>query len=178
MNGTMFAQSIIRTAAFTYRRAVNRLTADELRTSPLHGISMAWVLLHLTGQLEWAVRMTRSQQTVSIHDVDLLEQFKGMVSESDAAIAIANSPDNGEIVRMFEESVDRALSVLDFIESEWTDPPADSNAVKAFPSVAAVWKHVAFHMSWHLGQLSVVYPQLLGTKYSEPPLHGYTGSLR
>ncbi|WP_193138525.1 hypothetical protein [Klebsiella aerogenes] len=175
MHSIQFAQSLIRTCAFTYRQAANRLTVNEFREDQLYGISLAWTLLHLTGQLEWAVKQTNAQG--SIHDVAILEQVKGATSDTSARTVVALVPDNGEIMRMFEESVERALSVLDSANPRWLELPNDASALTAFPSVAAVWKHVAFHMSWHLGQLATVYPQLVGPLYSEPPLYDYTGNL-
>lgn len=134
---------------------------------------MAWTLLHITGQLEWAVKLTNNQPTV--HDDDFLSHFKGLSADPDSALMFQKEVSRLQIEAMFNESVERASTTLDATEPRWLSEPYDGSATAIFPTVAAIWKHVGFHMSWHLGQLSLIYPQLEGPIYSEPPLRGYVG---
>jgi uncharacterized damage-inducible protein DinB len=178
MDGAHFALSLIRTGCFTMRRACRRLSdksfvAQEVADNP----SMAWTLLHLAGQLEWATAMTLSHP--SVQPIPLLEAFKGQTSDMAGANALMSKiPPRSDVEAIFDEASERAMQALESAGAKWDGPPADEKAALIFPTVAALWKHVGFHISWHLGHLAATYPALEGPLYTEPPIHGYEGSLK
>lgn len=132
---------------------------------------MGWTLLHLTGQLEWAVEQTTGEK--SVHDVSLLEQVKG--GESVAAFSdLGISRDR--ITSMYRESVSRALKAVENSCDRWSEDPKDLEVREVFGTVGAIWEAVSWHAFWHLGESSAMFPEE-ATRDRTHPRGPYIGTL-
>ena len=167
MHSSQLAHSLIRDGASTIHNASSKLIDTDFLKFGKDGPSMAWTLIHLTGQLEWAIKVTSNQDS-SPHLIDILEEFKGDVSLADAGKQVTKLPGRSEIESMYDLSVSRALNVLETVESKWTSPPYGDDVVKAFGTIGKVWQAVAWHSYWHLGNLSATYRGKLSPADTQP----------
>ncbi|MTH98172.1 hypothetical protein [Roseibium sp. RKSG952] len=173
MNASQLAASLIRRGGRTVIAAAHQLEDEEFFETAKTGPSMAWTLLHLCGQLEWAVQQTTGAKSRA--DVDLLERFKGEDTLEQAAELRGIMPERLEIVAMYEQSLERALGTLESHGSKWETDPQSESVKQAFATTGEIWQTVSWHAFWHLGQLSATQPALGGSRYTQPG--GFLGQL-
>ena len=165
MSAQAVLAALIRHSATTLTSMAARLSDKDFFQIADRGPSVAWTLLHLSGQLAWASEQTTQQS--SHLPSDLLGRFKGDGSVSDFSADVM--PPRNEILDYYEQAVDLSLAILGSIDSaQLCLAPASNDAAKVYPTVAALWTDVGWHGYWHLGNLSAAHASLKDARVSQP----------
>jgi len=119
------------------------------------GGSMAWTLNHLTALQDWSINRV-FLETEPVWTRAEREAFKG-----GRAIAARDREfygDKSQIIDVFTNSQFETLKTLERFDEERWDVSTPSGC--RFPSYGTLWEHLGSHNFWHLGALSVAYPDL------------------
>lgn len=134
------------------------LSDEEFFHEPKVGASLAWSLGHLAALQDWCVSNVVASEERLI-DKSKREVFRGgrrITGEDRKAI-----PSRRELEALFRDTQTRAIAALEkFDLSRWDE--ATPTGCR-FPTLGAVWEHLASHNFWHLGQMSACVPRLAGT---------------
>ena len=177
MTGQEFLHTMISQGGMMIQRFTKIVDEEEFFRFHRMGPSIAWTVIHLTGQHEWVVSVTTGKET--IHSVDLLEKFRGGGS---IAGECANRyreimPERDEIIDMYNRSFERSLELLSQLsEDDLNSNPKVPDVAEMFGTLGNVWSQLVWHTHWHIGQLATLEPKLAPSEVSQPMR--FKGTLR
>jgi hypothetical protein len=135
---------------------------EELPT----GFSAAWTIGHLACVADLFSSWLDGRRTVlsrSVHQVFNETNLAEPSAVSKAASVDRETFPKVVLLRVFCQTVTKALRVLDeFDLSQW-DAPAPAGVPVSLLTGGAVWEHLAVHVYWHLGELAGSMPRFDGT---------------
>ncbi len=134
------------------------LTDDEFKEEHDGGVSMAWVLGHLTALQDWAVHRVFLEEEPKLNRT-IREAFKGgrKIVDSDRE----HIGTKEEMEQQFAESQYITIRTLESFDDSLWDKETPSAC--RFPTLGSLWEHLGVHNYWHLGQVGSVIPKLVGS---------------